>query len=95
VLVQQLNQQQILNQYFIHKVPFKIFIKLNKKKTKVTKFLREFNVEDKTHESLTDQYINLRIVHKYVSDLDAENHVSKSIIILIINKQCLFLSFKK
>jgi hypothetical protein len=47
----------------------------------VTKFLREFNVENNTHESLSDQYTNLRIVHKYVSDLDAENHVSKSIII--------------
>jgi len=47
----------------------------------VTKFLREFNVEDKQPATLIDQFTNLTIVNKYVSDLDAQNHVSKLILL--------------
>lgn len=40
----------------------------------VTKFLREFDVEDKMTDTLTNKFENLTIVHKYVSDLDSANH---------------------
>lgn len=43
---------------------------------KMTKFLRQFDVEEKNPETYTEKFKNLTILQNYVSDLDTESHVS-------------------
>lgn len=62
---------------------------LNEKK--VTKFLREFDVEDKNPETLTDTFKNLTVVHKYVTDLNSHNHVNNKYWVFVLKNNSKFL----
>ena len=53
----------------------------------MTKFVQDFDVKEKTIEEFKNEFKNVIIVQKHVSDLDSENKVRwlPIIIIIIIN----------